>query len=202
MKSKPNIRNRYLVLVDLVLIVAAILGAFALRFELGPLFFYYLPFAYWMIGSIPCIKTSYFLRIWNVPAYVGLCQHPRTSPGCIGGIYRIDPGYSSIVDILFTQIIQWIFRSVLIIDWLFSILLFGGVRFLLRLMAENFKSNNLSSPNLVNKRVLIIGAGDAGALVVRELQKNPDLNLTPVGFLDDNTVKWGSRSMVFRCLEL
>ena len=77
-------------------------------------------------------------------------------------------------------------RSVLIIDWLLSILLIGGVRFLLRLIAENFKSNNLSSPNLVNKRVLIIGAGDAGALVVRELQKNPDLNLTAVGFLDDN----------------
>ena len=39
------------------------------------------------------------------------------------------------------------------------------------------------------KRALIIGAGDAGALVVRELQKNPDLNLNPVGFLDDNPAK-------------
>ena len=81
----------------------------------------------------------------------------------------------------------------MIIDWLLSILFFGGVRFLLRLIAENFKSNNLSSPNLVNKRVLIIGAGDAGALVVRELQKNPDLNLTAVGFLDDNTSKMGQQ---------
>ena len=40
-----------------------------------------------------------------------------------------------------------------------------------------------------NKRILIIGAGDAGALVVREMQKNPQMNLTPIGFLDDNPAK-------------
>ncbi len=39
------------------------------------------------------------------------------------------------------------------------------------------------------RRVLIVGAGDAGALVVRELQKNPQIDLVPIGFLDDNPVK-------------
>ena len=39
------------------------------------------------------------------------------------------------------------------------------------------------------KRALVIGAGDAGALVVRELQKSSQLNLTPVGFLDDDPAK-------------
>ncbi len=39
------------------------------------------------------------------------------------------------------------------------------------------------------RRVLIVGAGDAGALVVREMQKNPALRLTPVCFLDDNPDK-------------
>jgi FlaA1/EpsC-like NDP-sugar epimerase len=37
--------------------------------------------------------------------------------------------------------------------------------------------------------VLIVGAGDAGALVVREMQKNPQLNLVPVCFLDDDSAK-------------
>ena len=36
---------------------------------------------------------------------------------------------------------------------------------------------------------MIAGAGDAGALVVRELHKNPQLNLTPVAFLDDDPEK-------------
>jgi FlaA1/EpsC-like NDP-sugar epimerase len=39
------------------------------------------------------------------------------------------------------------------------------------------------------KRALVIGAGDAGALVARELQKSSMLNLTPVGFLDDDPAK-------------
>ena len=34
--------------------------------------------------------------------------------------------------------------------------------------------------------VLIVGAGDAGAMIVREMQANPHLGLEPVGFLDDN----------------
>ncbi|MFN8462309.1 MAG: hypothetical protein U0X93_11145 [Anaerolineales bacterium] len=34
-----------------------------------------------------------------------------------------------------------------------------------------------------------MGAGDAGALVVRELQKSSQLNLIPVGFLDDDPAK-------------
>jgi FlaA1/EpsC-like NDP-sugar epimerase len=37
--------------------------------------------------------------------------------------------------------------------------------------------------------VLIVGAGDAGALVVRELQRNPQLHQLPIGFLDDNPTK-------------
>jgi FlaA1/EpsC-like NDP-sugar epimerase len=37
--------------------------------------------------------------------------------------------------------------------------------------------------------VLIAGAGDAGALVVREMQRNPQANLRPVGFVDDDPAK-------------
>ena len=36
---------------------------------------------------------------------------------------------------------------------------------------------------------MVIGAGDAGALVVREMQKNPQLGLHPVGYLDDDLTK-------------
>ncbi len=39
------------------------------------------------------------------------------------------------------------------------------------------------------RRTLIVGAGDAGALVVREMQKNPQLNIIPVCFLDDDPAK-------------
>ena len=41
--------------------------------------------------------------------------------------------------------------------------------------------------------MLVVGAGDAGAMVVRELQKNPQLNIKPIGFLDDNPAKQDSK---------
>ena len=41
--------------------------------------------------------------------------------------------------------------------------------------------------------VLVMGAGDAGALIVRELQNNPHLGLDPVGFLDDDPAKHDAR---------
>ncbi|HNO86538.1 MAG TPA: nucleoside-diphosphate sugar epimerase/dehydratase, partial [Anaerolineales bacterium] len=73
------------------------------------------------------------------------------------------------------------------IDWLFSLVLIGGSRFALRILAE--QSSAPRDALRVGKRALIIGAGDAGALVVRELQKSSQLNLFPVGFLDDDPAK-------------
>jgi len=41
-------------------------------------------------------------------------------------------------------------------------------------------------------RVLLIGAGEAGVIVLRELMNRPDLGLVPVGFVDDNASKLGT----------
>jgi FlaA1/EpsC-like NDP-sugar epimerase len=75
-------------------------------------------------------------------------------------------------------------RSALGIDWLLSLVLIGGSRFALRILAEQSMAKREGG-----KRALVIGAGDVGALVVRELQKPSQLNLTPVGFLDDDPAK-------------
>ncbi|MCD4752268.1 MAG: polysaccharide biosynthesis protein [Anaerolineaceae bacterium] len=80
-------------------------------------------------------------------------------------------------------------RSVLIIDWVLSLVLIGGSRFLLRLVIESRGTANYLTDNPRLDRVLIVGAGDAGAIVVKELQKTPKLNLIPIGFLDDDPTK-------------
>jgi FlaA1/EpsC-like NDP-sugar epimerase len=76
-------------------------------------------------------------------------------------------------------------RSALGIDWLLSLVLVGGSRLALRILAEQ----PLSQRRDLAKRALIVGAGDAGALVARELQKSSLLNLNPIGFLDDDPSK-------------
>ena len=66
-----------------------------------------------------------------------------------------------------------------------------GVRLVRRVSAERESSlrRRVTSEAIPT---LLIGAGEAGALVARELEKRPDLGIDPVGFLDDNPGKQGS----------
>jgi FlaA1/EpsC-like NDP-sugar epimerase len=87
-------------------------------------------------------------------------------------------------------VFEYFARSVPIIDWMISLILVGGIRFLPRLLTEADMARQSQEGE---GRVLVVGAGDAGALVVRELQKNPQLRLTPIAFLDDDQQKQGVR---------
>ena len=81
-------------------------------------------------------------------------------------------------------------RSVIAIDWVGSIMLVGGLRFTLRVIREALQ------PGLEEherKRVLIIGAGDAGEALVRDLQRTYRDRYEVVGFVDDNKSKQGLR---------
>jgi FlaA1/EpsC-like NDP-sugar epimerase len=82
-------------------------------------------------------------------------------------------------------------RMVLVIDWLLTLILVGGLRFSIRILAENWMRVNGEQAS--GKRVLVVGAGDAGALVVRELLKNPQLKVAPVCLLDDDGSKQGQQ---------
>jgi FlaA1/EpsC-like NDP-sugar epimerase len=78
-------------------------------------------------------------------------------------------------------------RLVLVSDWLLSLILVGGLRLAVRALAET--RGNASNEKGHPRHVLVVGAGNAGALVVREMQKNPQLNLIPACFLDDDQNK-------------
>ena len=79
-------------------------------------------------------------------------------------------------------------RSVLIIDALLTVALMGGVRFGLRVVRES-RRPVAAGPR--PRRVMIIGAGDAGELLLREMHNNPRLGYMPVGFVDDDSRKTG-----------
>jgi FlaA1/EpsC-like NDP-sugar epimerase len=67
-----------------------------------------------------------------------------------------------------------------------------GVRALRRLSAERTSALKLARIPEEMVPTLLIGAGQAGAQVARELEKRPDLGHEPVGFLDDDPAKIGS----------
>ncbi len=81
-------------------------------------------------------------------------------------------------------------RSVPLIDGLLTLLVVGGMRYSVRL-AQRLQQR--VRPNGKGRRVLVIGAGAAGIMMVREMRNNPQLGLYPVAFVDDNPEKQGMR---------
>lgn len=81
-------------------------------------------------------------------------------------------------------VLQEISFRLLAVTWLLHLLLIGGSRFMWRMYLDQVINRY---PN--RKRTLIIGAGSAGTMVVRQLLHNKDCDLIPVGFIDDNTRK-------------
>jgi FlaA1/EpsC-like NDP-sugar epimerase len=89
-------------------------------------------------------------------------------------------------------------RSVFIFDFFLTFVFCGGLRAFIRtiyLHKENLKAQLFSNfltyqkRNSGLKRVLLIGAGNAGEKLIREIIENPQMMYEPVGFLDDNLKK-------------
>ncbi len=79
--------------------------------------------------------------------------------------------------------------SVIVLFFLLTLALLIGARFLMQLITEGRVRSIRSGKGA--REALIIGGGDGGRLVVRELLRNPGLMLSPVGFLDDDPRKLG-----------
>lgn len=189
MKIAYNIRNRHLFVGDLGLTVLSIIAAYILRLELIEIFANYYLSLIWMTGLSLIIKpVVYYLfglyrRMW---IYASM----RELRLIVAAVTTASAIISPIMLILFTNRFFISFpRSVLIIDWVTSLMLIGGSRYGLRMLAEAVNKNDALKTPTSNKHTLIIGAGDAGALVAKELLKNPTISRKPVGFLDDNPEK-------------
>ena len=82
-------------------------------------------------------------------------------------------------------------RSIFIMDWAFSILIVGGLRFSIRTLREISIQNTLPTSQGPRRRLLVIGAGDAGEMLMREIVRIYTRRYEPLGFLDDNKTKHG-----------
>jgi len=76
-------------------------------------------------------------------------------------------------------------RSVAIMDWLLLLAFVAGSRLLARSVIERPGTGLIAR----GKEVLVVGAGDAGQLVIREMQRNRKLGYTPIGLVDDDPRK-------------
>lgn len=80
---------------------------------------------------------------------------------------------------------QDIYVRVLGITWMLHLILIGGSRFSWRILRDRYIATGIKK-----KQTLIVGAGSAGRMIVRQLLKSPEAELEPVGFVDDNPRKY------------
>ncbi len=78
-------------------------------------------------------------------------------------------------------------RSVILLEWVFSGYLIGGVWVLYRLVYELLKVRQASG----HTRVLVVGAGEAGHQLVRQMLRSSS-GLLPVALVDDDPFRWGT----------
>jgi len=87
-------------------------------------------------------------------------------------------------------------RSIAVMDLLITMALIAGARLLARTVIERPRGGVVAR----GKEVVVVGAGDAGRLVVQEMQRSRMLAATPIGFVDDDRDKRNSRILGVRVL--
>jgi FlaA1/EpsC-like NDP-sugar epimerase len=187
------LRNRHFFLIDLVLIPLTALTAFILRLNPDQLQSHLQHLLVFVAVLLP-VRLGVFLllglysRFWRYASVdellliltaVGLST--VVTAGLVLGVAPPLVGISGFP------------RSAPFIEGLLALLTVGGPRFALRLLHRRPRSAAGGVGELRERRVLVVGAGDAGARLVKETRTNPSLRLTPLGFVDDDKNKQGIR---------
>ena len=90
--------------------------------------------------------------------------------------------------VVFTHPASGFPRSIYLLDWNATILLFGGIRFASRLLREAVRATPATDAEEGTSTV-IVGAGDTGETVLRSLLRDPRQQHRIAGFLDDDPAK-------------
>ncbi len=175
-------RHKLVVTLDLGLIILANYMAFWLRFdghipsEISHMFFQLFPILLLVRG----VSFSLFRLNEGLWRYIGLWDVKNIIWGVLSGtiVYFLIVHFG----LGFTEYP----RSVFVIDSMLLISLLVGIRLVVRLFRIDRTSKR-------SKRVLIIGAGNTGEKIVREMQEHPSCAYSPIGFLDDDPLKLGQR---------
>lgn len=178
------------IILDSILAAAAFFGAYLIRFDGHPSPI----FLAQMIILTPIIVVLRLSSNWAYGAYRRLWRYTGLAEimelGCsvlTVTTFLVFLRSAGLIAIAGNQISY----SIIFIDLGLAFLLFTAARILRRLQTEHKQRRHWRQP--VKRRALLIGAGDAGQLVLRELNQRSDLGVDVVGFLDDDPSKLHKR---------
>jgi UDP-GlcNAc:undecaprenyl-phosphate GlcNAc-1-phosphate transferase len=176
-------RRIFEVLLDVILILLAYWGAYAVKFgalsgsAAWKLFFRTLP-------VLVFVKMATFLVMG---VYRGIWRYTSVDDLIVFARAVAISSVLSVIVVLFAFRFEGFSRTVFIIDGVLMFMFLAGSRLAFRLFRQVIPVARSSE----GRRVLIYGAGDAGELLLRELLNNRALKYSPVGFMDDDPAKSG-----------
>ena len=182
----PITRHRILnLLADAVLIAAAWWLTFWIRFDQSVPSFYEHLLSWQTFAIVIGIKLSVFVvfgfynRWWR---YVSTRDMWGAARGVVVAsllvdlvLYAFPPDHTARLP-----------RGIAVIDMLLLLAFVAGSRLLARSLIERPAPGGFMAHG---REVVIVGAGDAGQVILRELQRSPQLGYTPIGLLDDDPRK-------------
>jgi FlaA1/EpsC-like NDP-sugar epimerase len=174
-------RRSIIIAANMVFIALAYILAFYIRFE------FTLPYQYYdlIFETLPVLILIKGLMFYFFGLYAGLWKY--VSIGDILQILKANAVSTGIFIfyMVFGRGLVGFPRSVFVLDWGLCVALLAGVRIVSRALRENLTPRKYHK----NKKVLIVGAGEAGVMVLNELRKNMSFDV--VGFIDDDAGKKG-----------
>lgn len=196
MKLLKGTSSASVVALDALLIVFSLYAAYALRFNftIHRLYFNQFLVAAPILVVLRCGLLALFDVYRTIPRYAStqdfLAIFKATSLGTI--IFALING----VVVPFVPAVNWLWAHeshvqriswpIVIIEWALSLILIGGARFLQRSLHLGFLESKTGKDV---QRVLIVGAGDVGETVARQIRTSPFYEA--VGFADDDSEKIG-----------
>ena len=200
MKYKNLNKNLYVIIVsDIVLLIVALIAAYMIRFDfIIPK--RYLPMLAVLLPQVLIIKIAIF---YYFGLYRGMWRYTS-----IADLFNIIKASSlSFLIIISTILLSTRFigasRSIFIIDWCLTILFISFFRLSIRIFIVHMEGTRSIISNVRTvwslmirrhsdqKNLLIIGAGDCGEKIYREIRDNLKLKYNVIGFLDDDQEKKG-----------
>ncbi len=194
-KSKMNhtLRKLLWVLLDVALINLAMILAQQLRFDI------IIPQEFFQryVNIMPVMTLLCVLSFWGFGLYRNMWQYASADSvvqialsTLVGALATY--GYSLVMRaITQPENHHMLHRTVYLLFWIMLTLTVGGSRLAYRVLRTSAKA--LRRGGRAGRRAMIIGAGWAGANVVREMQSGRYGNATPIVVVDDNPGRTGAK---------
>jgi len=195
-----RLRNQHLFLFDLILLSMAGVLAFVLRLDVFQMRAYERQLLLFVALAVP-IKLVVF---YALGIYGRMWRYASTQEAILIGA-AVSIATLIVAGLLFGLVlplsnVEGFPRSVILIDALLTLPVVAGPRFAIRASGQAGLRSERRKQVGSESRVLVAGAGDAGAMIVREMAENPQLGLVPVGFVDDDVRKHGMQIRGVRVL--